>query len=277
VGTATNGDDFGIVRLNANGTPDLSFNLTGKVSFGFDLLGSTTKNDGVSRMALDAAGNIVIAGYADKGSSNYDFAVARLLPNGQLDANFNAVGRATVAFDFGGNTGSNDDVASGLTIQRDGKILLFGSSDTSTSTTSNYDMAAARLYPDGSLDGSFGIGGKTLVSFDLIANGRDIGVGAAEQGNGKIVLTGYAQYSSIGRYKATAISLNRNGTLDNQFGNLGKQIFDFGLTSPSSQYFSGVAFQGTQIIVSGATNVAGGFDDFVVRLKNDLIFADEFE
>ena len=284
VQTASNGNDFGVVRLNADGTRDSSFNLTGKVSIGFNLAGSATKNDTVTGMALYSAGNIVIAGYADNGNLSNDFAVARLLPNGQLDPNFDADGRVTVAFDLGGSTGSNNDLATGLTIQRDGKILLFGASDTSTSTTTNFDVAAARLYPDGSLDGSFGIGGKTLVSFDLIANGLDVAVGAAEQSNGKIVLTGYSLYSSTPyAVKATAMRLNRDGTPDNQFGNLGKQVFDFGLGSPDTQVFRGVAFQGNQIIASGAAVVPGGtsnnlnLDDFVVRLKNDLIFADEFE
>lgn len=278
VATASDGDDFGIVRLNADGSRDSSFNLTGKVSIGFNLAGSTSRNDNVTGMALDAAGNIVIAGYANKGNLNDDFAVARLLPNGQLDANFDADGRATVAFDLGGGSGSNLDRALGLTIQRDGKILLIGESDTSTSTTPNADVAAARLYPDGSLDGSFGTGGKTLVSFDLMANGFDEAFSAAEQGNGKIVLAGYSQASS-GNAKATAMRLNRDGTPDIQFGSLGKRVFDFALGNPDAQVFRGVVFQGTQIIVSGALVAAGsnGIDDFVARLTNDLIFADEFE
>lgn len=82
-----------------------------------------------------------------------------------------------------------------------------------------------------------------------------------------------------GDLKATAMRLNANGSLDNQFGTLGKQIFDFGLTSPSVQVLHGVAFQGTQIIVRGAARVPGmsAVDDFVSRLQNDLIFADGFQ
>jgi uncharacterized delta-60 repeat protein len=281
VQTASNGTDFGVVRLNTDGTRDSSFNLTGKVTVGFDLAGSTTKNDVVTSVAIDAAGNIVLGGSADKGTTNNDFAVARLLPNGQLDANFDADGRATVAFDLGGVGGSNDDEALGMTIQRDGNIVLVGASDTSSTSTPNYDVSVARLRPDGSLDSGFGIGGKTLVSFDLIPNGTDVAVGVAEQDNGKLVLVGFSLYSSTPyAVKATAVRLNANATLDNQFGMLGKEIFDFGLTSPSSQVLRGVAFQGTQIIASGGAVVPGGtgaIDDFVIRLQNDLIFADGFE
>ena len=285
VETAANNNDFGIVRLNADGSRDGSFNLTGKVTVGFDFAGSDF-DDTVSAVAIDASGNIVVAGNASRGPSaptSNDFAVVRLLPNGQLDSNFDADGRATVGFDLGGNTGSNDDQLAGLTILRDGNIVLFGQADTSTTSTPNYDMAVARLFPDGSLDLSFGLGGKAVVAFDLTTNGFDNALAAVEQENGKLVLVGDALYSPTPYgLKAAALRFNRDGSLDAQFGSSGKEVFDFSLSNPSSQVFSGVALQGTQIIVSGGdvlnrSTTPPQVESFVARLGVDLIFANGFE
>jgi len=274
----SNGTDFAVVRLDTGGTRDPSFNFTGKVTVGFNLSGSTTKDDIARCVAIDAAGNIVLGGTADNGTNGNDIAVARLLPGGTLDSNFDADGRATVAFDLGGAGGSNSDFAFAITIQRDGKIVLAGASDTSSSSTPNFDMAVARLQPDGSPDSSFGIAGRTLVPFDLVANGADLAVAVAEQNNGKLVLAGQALVSA--GIDAAVVRLNANGSPDAEFGALGKKTFEFGLSTQIGQAFTGVAFQGTQIIASGVSDVGpsgSALDNILVRLQNDLLFADGFE
>lgn len=279
VQTASNGTDFGILRLNGDGTPDPAFNLTGKVSYGFDLAGSFSKDDTPQAVAIDTAGRIVVSGSADKSTTSTvanDFAVLRLQPNGQLDPNFDADGRATVAFDLGA---SADDQSFALLLQHDGHIVLAGAGDVSpVSGTSNYDMAIVRLLPDGSPDATFGIAGKTLVPFDVSANGTDNALGAIEQANGKIILTGYA-LQNPGLLGAAA-RLNPDGSPDSGFGSFGKKTYDFGLSSPSSQLLRGVALQGSRIVAAGGAivDVANTLiDDFVVRLEDDLIFADGFD
>lgn len=278
--TTANGTDFAVVRLNSDGSRDTAFNLTGKVSVGFNLPGSTSKADTATSVAIDAAGNIVLGGYANKGANDNDFAAARLHPNGSLDANFDADGRATLAFDLGGAGGSKQDAVFAMTIQRDGKIVLAGAADSSASATPNYDMAVARLLPDGSPDAGFGLGGKVLVSFDQTANGEDLVLAVAEQGNGKLMLGG-GVFAGTNAIDGAAVRLNANGSADGEFGVLGKHLFDLGLSTPGVQLFNGIAFQGTQIIVSGVTNIGptanNQFDNVVVRLQNDLIFADRFE
>lgn len=280
--TAANGTDFAVVRLNTDGSRDSSFNLTGKVSVGFNLASGGTNNfDAATSVAIDASGNVVLGGYADKGSGSSaddDFAVVRLLPNGTLDANFDADGRATIAFDLGGATGSNEERAFAMTLQRDGKIVLGGRTDSSSSSTANFDMAIARLQPDGSPDSNFGTGGKTLVSFDVMANGQDVVLCLTEQSNGKILLAGAVQ-TAVSALDAAVIRLNGDGSPDTEFGTLGKVRLNFAFASPNVQLLYGVALQGTQIIANGVGVVAGtgSFDNFVVRLKNDLIFASGFE
>ncbi len=79
-------------------------------------------------------------------------------------------------------------------------------------------------------------------------------------------------------FRAALVRLNADGSLDSEFGALGKKTLDFGLATPDSQIALGVALQGEQITASGVVGVSGGgTDNFVVRLKNDLIFADGLE
>jgi len=101
--------DFAIARLNSDGSRDTAFNLTGRLTVGFNLAASTSKDDQAQQLAIDASGRIIAAGAADNGPGGLDMAVLRLLPSGLPDADFNADGRATIAFDLGGANGNNDD------------------------------------------------------------------------------------------------------------------------------------------------------------------------
>ena len=70
----TNDKDFAVVRYNGNGTLDSTFGSDGKVT---TQIGAY--NDVAKSMAIQSDGKIVVAGYADTGSS-YDFAVVRYWP-----------------------------------------------------------------------------------------------------------------------------------------------------------------------------------------------------
>lgn len=280
VTTATDGTDFGVVRLLSDGSLDASFNLTGKVTLGFNASGSLSKNDLVNSMILDDEGRIVIVGSIDKSptsSLEQDFGIARLLPNGQPDQNFDADGRATVAFDLGLG---DDDQAFGVVVQHDGKIMLVGAADTATvPDTNNYAMAATRLLPDGALDTDFGVGGKTLVQIDLVPNGTDAAFDVIEQSNGKLILAGYTQSVVSFAVQGITARLNVDASLDSSWGTVGKKFYDFGFTSPSSQLLRGIGVSNGRIIASGGAIVgaANEIDDFVVGLEDDLIFASLFE
>lgn len=267
------GSDFGLVRLLADGTPDASFNLTGKVTLDFDLpAGDST--DMLRGIALDDEGRILLVGLADNGPANADFALARLLANGQPDANFDADGRTTVAFDLGG---SNSDQGINFTLQRDGRIVVVGPA--SVGAGSNTDFAIARFLPDGSLDAGFGIGGRTLVPFDLVPNGQDLGLAVVEEANGRLMLAGAAQHAATGLAGAVA-RLKPDGTLDLGFGNQGKRSYLLGLSTADSQAFLNFAWQGSRLLIGGIGVVEplpNGIDNFVVRLEIDLLFADGFQ
>ncbi|HEU4664521.1 MAG TPA: delta-60 repeat domain-containing protein [Dokdonella sp.] len=278
VATTGNGSDIGIARLLTDGSPDASFNLNGKVSFGFDLVGSTTKDDIATRVAIDHAGRIVVAGAADAGADaiGTDFAVARVRANGTLDPDFDADGRATVAFDVGL---SKADAAFGLAIDTDDSIALSGNVDVSPSMTANQDIGIVKLLPDGSPDTTFGVGGKTIVTFDETPNGLDFGLDVAIRDDGRLVIAGAAAYSSSNLYGAL-VRLLANGDLDAGFGTLGRRSYDFGLTTPSSQAFLGLTLAGDAIYAGGIAVVSDSgseVDVFIARMNEDTIFADGFD
>lgn len=278
--TAANGTDFAILQLNTDGSRDTTFNLTGRVTVGFDFAASTTKDDGAYHVAIDAQGRIVASGFANRvAPNNNDMAVIRLLSNGQLDPDFNADGRATLAFDLGGASGSNSDTAVGMTLDRDGRIVLVGVADSSTTATQNGDVAIARLLPDGSPDATFGIGGKTTIAFDLVSNGEDDGLAVIEQSNRKLLIAGGSLATAPTLELATAARLNADGTPDTSFGSVGKKIYDFAQSSPSAQLFNGVVLQGSNIVFGGALNSidTSHIDMVVARVLDDLIFANGFE
>jgi len=116
--------------------------------------------------------------------------------------------------------------AAALALQPDGRIVLIG---TATVDPENEDVAVARLMPNGSLDRTFGSGGRSLVSFQQI----DAGSAVALQSDGKIVLAG----STNGRNPIDSFGgglpdfalarLQPNGLLDSTFGRRGKSLADF--------------------------------------------------
>ena len=124
-------------------------------------------------LALQADGKILVAG-----SANGDFALARYHPDGALDISFDGDGWVTADF------ADNDDVASAVVVQPDGKILVAGS-------TTLGKAALARYRADGSLDASFGTAG--LVTVDFVSDGSldwSTGNAVALQPDGKIVVAG---------------------------------------------------------------------------------------
>ncbi|MDK9704150.1 MAG: DUF4347 domain-containing protein [Sulfuritalea sp.] len=200
-------DDFTLVRFNADGTLDTSFDGDGKVTTDFGTVvvqAHGAGNDQIRAMAVDAAGNILTAGSNLNGTTgNYDFAIARYNPDGSLDTSFSLDGMLTT--DFG--PGSND-VATGIVIQTDGKILVAGY----CGNLYTPDFAVARYNADGSLDSGFGTNGRVITS--LSANG-DFARSLALQPDGKIVVVGSAYNGSNSDF--ALVRYNPDGSLDVTF------------------------------------------------------------
>ena len=169
-GTASilNNPFVGVTRLNSDGTYDSSF-----------AYGSAGGNAG-SAIVLQTDGKPVLSGNA-----NGHFYVARLNVDGGYDSSFGGTGYAQTAL------GSGTDIATGLAMQSDGRIVVAGYSYDS-STTFN-DFAVVRYNADGSLNTGFHGTGKVTTS---IGSGSASAQGIAMQSDGKIVVAGYSSNGS---------------------------------------------------------------------------------
>ena len=192
------GSDFALARYNPDGSLDSSFGAGGKVVTDLQNLQRT---DYASGLAIQADGKIVAIGsiFAGGPGRNWDFAIARYNSNGSLDTSFGGVGFVTTSFT------SEFDVAQAGLIQPDGKIVVAGVANASSPSTQ--DFALARYNPDGSLDGSFGVGGKVETQDPAAAGAW----GVAIQPDGKLIAAG----GIVARY-------NPDGSLDPSFGANGK-------------------------------------------------------
>lgn len=123
-------------------------------------------------------------------------------------------GRAgTVITDFGGG----ESTAFALALQPDGKILVASTSSVYGSGT-GANFALARYKPDGSLDATFGTGGKVIshsASYDSLA-------AVALQPDGKIVVAGWSAAGYYNSGNCTLARYNADGSLDAGFGSGGE-------------------------------------------------------
>ncbi len=212
--------DFALARYNPDGSLDATFGSGGRVRSDFG-----TSADAAGDAVVQADGKIVAAGL-----SGGNFAVARYNANGSLDASFGIGGLVTT--DFGGSEQVN-----ALILQADGKLVAAGYTFPPGSAP---DFALARYNPDGSLDTTFGTGGKVTTDFGSF----DLGFDAAATVDGKIVAAGRTgENFALARY-------DTNGTLDTSFGSGGKVITDLG---GSDQPFA-VAIDGAGRAVAAGTS-----------------------
>ena len=168
--------DFAAARYLSNGTIDTTFGVAGKVRTDF----GDQNFDRARSAALQPDGRIVAAGFAISHNGGVqNFAVARYTSNGVLDTTFSGDGKTQI--DFGNCCQS----ATKVLLQSDGKIIAVGGSN---GESSDDDFLLARLNPRGSLDTTFGIGGKVRTSFGDLNGGAN---GAALQSDGKIVAVGF--------------------------------------------------------------------------------------
>ncbi|MEO6871951.1 MAG: hypothetical protein ABI233_07000 [Chthoniobacterales bacterium] len=177
---------------------------------------------------------------------------------GDLDPSFSNDGK--VLTDFSGH----DDGSGGVAIQSDGKIVVAGFAD-ATASAESADFALARYDADGTLDTTFGTGGKVTTDF---GGSQDIGRDLAIQADGKILVVGLYQKGSD-----SAFALARytpSGQLDPTFGQGGKVLTHFPGV-PQNERSRFIVIQSDQKIVIGGSvvNNATGEDFALVRYKAD--------
>ena len=173
-----------IIRLNADGSKDPTFNISGE---GFENI--------ISVIALQTDGKILVGGYFTKFQGSFQNRIIRLNPDGTKDMSF---------------TSNQDGSVLAIVVQSDGKIILGGGFRTLAGDSQNL---LVRLNPDGTKDTSFDIGSgfekDPSASYGAVYT-------LALQPNGKIVVGGDFKYfkKELSEY---VIRLNTDGSKDTSF------------------------------------------------------------
>ena len=196
----------------------------------------------------------------------------QLLSAGDLDPTF---GNGT-GFVLTSQPGSNpSDVLNAVALQPDGKVLVAGHGNGDQGRS----FEVVRLTADGTLDSSFGSGGRSLPW--TISDGGCTDM--ALQPDGKIVLVGNITiYTGSGKHAEIqndiAIArLNADGTLDQAFGQGGKVITGVSTSSSTDSSnkedsASSVAIQPDgKVLVGGRTynGTSLGYDSILLRYNVD--------
>lgn len=243
--------DFIVARFTADGSIDLSF---GEAGIAVTDVGGVT-NEGHGLVVL-ADNSLLVSGFAPivVSSSNGGpvtaseplTAVVRYRENGTLDTTFGSAGRVQLP---------GDNVGRGLAVQSDGRIVLAGSIETATFPATQLRFALMRLLANGTIDGSFGDGGRVQTS---LTDRGDAALGVALQADGKIVAAGVS--NSQGNADFAVARYDRDGNLDASFSQDGKLTVDFFLLPDVAE---NVVIQSNGKIVLGGV-VTDAFDGYGV-------------
>lgn len=252
--------DFALIRYNSDGSLDNTFSSDGKVTTSIGNVGVYGANvyNYAKSVMIQSDGKIVVAGYSEDGehsengvNSNANFTLVRYESNGSLDSTFGSSGITITDF------GSYYEEGNSVVMQCDGKIVVAGKSHNFT----DYDFALIRYNSDGSLDGTFGSGGKVTTA---IGN-RSVGYSVTIQSDEKIVVAGVSSNGTSIDF--SLVRYHSDGSLDNTFSSGGIVTTAIGNTNDVGM---SVAIQSDgKIVLAGHSDNGSNIDFAVVRYNND--------
>jgi uncharacterized delta-60 repeat protein len=195
------------------------------------------------RWTVTAVSSIVMTGTALAGPAG--------AAPGDLDPTFG--GNGIVTTDFAGA----HDAAHALAIQTDGRIVVAGG----TFSPAGSDFALARYGRDGSLDPTWGAGGRVTTDFDGRA---EHAASIALQPDGKVVAAGGSSVAPNNADFALA-RYNANGSLDATFGAAGRVLTDYEAGNDAA---FAVALQADGKIVAAGLSVTAGTGNLALARYN---------
>jgi uncharacterized delta-60 repeat protein len=244
-----------LVRYLPDGSLDATFGSGGKVTADLDAGG-----DQLIAVALQSDGKIVAAGALIHDNFQTAFLVARFLPGGSLDPTFGDHGKVITRL------GDSSAAAHALVVQPDGKIVLAGVSGAGAYSELN-DFALARYDADGSLDSTFGNGGRVITHFSGHDNTGSSATALALAPDGKLIVAGV--YKNEGTPREFALARYRSdGSLDPTLGGHGTVVTSLGGADAAA---TSVALRGDgRIILAGYFESGHKNHDFaLVRYHDD--------
>ena len=218
--------------IAAPADPDPSFGSGGFTVTNFSITSGSARIQG---LVQQPDGKLVAAGQSYNGTS-WDFALARFNTDGALDETFGVSGVVVTAM------AGRDDFGQAVALQADGKLVVAGyvSEDFVSGTppaqwAPRPRFAVARYQADGTLDPTFGVGGKVLTSLgepDAFGPMDAFAYAVVIQADGNILVGGYALQPTWPTRRAIVVRYLSDGTLDTSFGASGKAVAPFGDSNP---------------------------------------------
>jgi uncharacterized delta-60 repeat protein len=254
------GSNSTLARYNADGSPDTTF---GTSCSGFTSVDAGTGWDSFSRLAIAPNGKIVgltIANF-ESGGDQGDFGVARFNADGTLDATFGG-GDGFVTTDFSDEP--SIDLPYSVTFAPDGKLIVGGRTmdyGGTNLTPRDGGFAIARYDDDGSLDETFGDGGRVITRFAMPPGaGGWVTWGSGEAD--ELIATADGKLLAIGTSSMGGLTLARydaDGSLDNTFGAGGLRFHDTGVLTYNGWHGGQLLSDGGIAVYTAGTNaVAAG-------------------
>ena len=200
-----------VLRLNADGTKDLSFGINGIITLVIPPINNIAFNfgfkiDGVNYMTLQDDGKIILVGNNTPYYSTLN--TIRLNPDGSLDNSFGVNGVSIIT------TGFDGCEANAVKVLTNGKILIAGLCG---SNVTGSEARVIRLLSNGTIDTTFGINGYSPSINGTLAyqsTFRAISI----QNDGKIVCSGEFNAINNTTLNFVTVRYNPDGSFDNSFG-----------------------------------------------------------
>ena len=242
-----------VMRFTEKGNLDLQFGTAGIVSTRIP----QQYVKGVSSMALQNDGKIILAGYVADNLSKA-LLLIRLDTLGRLDTSFNHSGIIL------SNILGKPTKIYGMGLQKDGKIVLTGCIE---KATADADLLMLRYNPDGSLDPAFDGDGMVVLDFGTTdESGRSLVL----QDDGKILVTATDQ-KQFADGLITLVRFNQDGSQDFSFAQEGKlKTNNSSAGSPSYGAMNSTLLQKDQkILVASTKSTVNDLFSVLARYQND--------
>ncbi len=256
---------YAIAVLNQDGSLDNTFaSGAGRAVYSItDIPGNTASiANAVAIQSVGANDNIVLAGEAN----DVLFQLARITCDGNLDLTF--ANNGTENIDFGGSDG---DLANGVDVYPDGRIVAVG---TAVNVGGETVIAVTRRLVNGGADTSFNMGGATPGQdiFEIMGD-RLFGNAVNVQNDGKILIAGQQAVTGPEDY-FILVRYTSGGALDTTFGGNpgpGYVTTDFGGMPPNNLARAIALQQDGKIVVAGSVVLDGAMQiDFgLARYLNE--------
>lgn len=295
--------DFIVLRLNSDGTPDVTFGE----GDGISIIPVASGLDYAYELEFLPGGEILLAGSASElGFSFNSGIVMRLLGDGTLDASFGNAGFTSLqlssvsseSFTCMEVLNSGKIVTAGLsTVDMDNLLvaafnadgtpdLTFATNGVHTGTsmsqafdmvsdgsalylsgrissTSGFDMVISSFDTSGIINASFGTGGSVVATYNPI----DAALGITLQPDGKILCVGASGQGMFGNRDMLVARYLPTGAIDPTFAGTGYAIIP---ASPNFEEASAVALQSDgKIVLAGFASFTDN-DIVFMRLNNEL-------